>query len=99
MVPAFVVVGLMSYLPLLSFGPSDIVSGSAYPLAPPFGLECLTKREARSFSGARTAIRMAVSDARLPSKAARSAHDLYSILNVFDTGDGADDLARFGRET
>src|ERR1700726_3521008 len=27
----------MSYLPLLSFGPSAIVSGSAYPLAPPFG--------------------------------------------------------------
>ena len=27
----------MSYLPLLSFGPSAIVSGSAYRLAPPFG--------------------------------------------------------------
>jgi hypothetical protein len=32
----------MSYLPLLSFGPSTTVSGSAYPLPPPFGLECLT---------------------------------------------------------
>jgi hypothetical protein len=32
----------MSYVPLLSFGPSAIVSGSAYPLAPPFGSECLT---------------------------------------------------------
>jgi len=31
-----------SYLPLFSFGPSAIVSGSAYPLTPPFGLECLT---------------------------------------------------------
>ena len=28
-------------LVLLSFRPSVIVSGSAYPLAPPFGLECL----------------------------------------------------------
>src|SRR5450432_1784918 len=27
----------MSYLPLLSFGPSAIVSGSAYLLSPPFG--------------------------------------------------------------
>ena len=27
----------MSYLPLLSFGPSTIVSGSAYLLTPPFG--------------------------------------------------------------
>jgi hypothetical protein len=27
----------MSYLPLLSFGPSAIVPGSAYPLAPLFG--------------------------------------------------------------
>src|SRR3984893_5700527 len=27
----------MSYLPLLSFGPSAIVPGSAYPLPPPFG--------------------------------------------------------------
>jgi hypothetical protein len=27
----------MSYLPLLSFGPSAIVPGAAYPLAPPFG--------------------------------------------------------------
>src|SRR6266480_8008024 len=27
----------MSYLPLLSFGPSAIVSGSAYLLTPPFG--------------------------------------------------------------
>ena len=32
----------MSYLPLLSFGPSAIVSGSAYLLTPPFGAECLT---------------------------------------------------------
>ena len=32
----------MSYLPLLSFGPSVTVPGSAYLLAPPFGLECLT---------------------------------------------------------
>ncbi len=32
----------MSYLPLLSFGPSAIVSGSAYLLAPPFVSECLT---------------------------------------------------------
>jgi hypothetical protein len=32
----------MSYLPLLSFGPSAIVSGSAYLLSPPFGMECLT---------------------------------------------------------
>jgi hypothetical protein len=32
----------MSYLPLLSFGPSAIVSGSAYLLTPPFGTECLT---------------------------------------------------------
>jgi hypothetical protein len=29
-------------LPLLSFGPSAIVSGSAYLLSPPFGMECLT---------------------------------------------------------
>ena len=28
----------MSYLPLLSFGPSVTVSGSAYRLAPPFGV-------------------------------------------------------------
>jgi hypothetical protein len=28
----------MSYLPLLSFGPSVLVSGSAYLFAPPFGL-------------------------------------------------------------
>src|SRR4051812_885899 len=28
----------MSYLPLLSFGPFITVSGSAYPLTPPFGL-------------------------------------------------------------
>jgi hypothetical protein len=28
---------LMSYLPLLSFGPSTTVPGSAYLLAPPFG--------------------------------------------------------------
>src|SRR5665213_1876505 len=27
----------MSYLPLLSFGPSTTVPGSAYPLTPPFG--------------------------------------------------------------
>ena len=27
----------MSYLPLLSFGPSALVSGSAYLLTPPFG--------------------------------------------------------------
>jgi arylsulfatase len=33
----------MSYLPLLSFGPSAIVSGSAYLLSPPFGMECLTR--------------------------------------------------------
>ena len=32
----------MSYLPLLSFGPSATVPGSAYLLTPPFGLECLT---------------------------------------------------------
>ena len=32
----------MSYLPLLSFGPSVIVHGSAYLLTPPFGTECLT---------------------------------------------------------
>ncbi len=32
----------MSYLLLLSFGPSAIVSGSAYLLTPPFGMECLT---------------------------------------------------------
>jgi hypothetical protein len=32
----------MSYLPLLSFRPSAIVSGSAYLLSPPFGMECLT---------------------------------------------------------
>src|ERR1700688_4668564 len=30
------------YLPLLSFGPSATVSGSAYLLPPPFGSECLT---------------------------------------------------------
>src|SRR5450432_4077249 len=29
-------------VPLLSFGPSAIVSGSAYLLSPPFGMECLT---------------------------------------------------------
>jgi hypothetical protein len=28
----------MSYSPLLSFGPSTIVPGSAYPLTPPFGI-------------------------------------------------------------
>ena len=32
----------MSYLPLLSFGPSATVPGSAYLLTPPFGTECLT---------------------------------------------------------
>jgi hypothetical protein len=32
----------VSYLPLLSFRPSAIVSGSAYLLSPPFGMECLT---------------------------------------------------------
>src|ERR1700746_2733084 len=32
----------MSYLPLLSFGPSVTVPGSAYLLTPPFGMECLT---------------------------------------------------------
>src|SRR2546423_12387390 len=32
----------MSYLPLLSFGPSATVPGSAYRLPPPFGSECLT---------------------------------------------------------
>jgi hypothetical protein len=32
----------MSYLPLLSFGPSATVSGTAYLLPPPFGSECLT---------------------------------------------------------
>jgi hypothetical protein len=32
----------MSYLPLLSFGPSAPVPGSAYLLTPPFGAECLT---------------------------------------------------------
>ena len=32
----------MSYLPLLSFRPSAIVSGSAYLLSPSFGKECLT---------------------------------------------------------
>jgi hypothetical protein len=32
----------MSYSPLLSFRPSAIVSGSAYLLSPPFGMECLT---------------------------------------------------------
>ena len=32
----------MSYLPLLSFGPSATVPGSAYLLPPPFGSECLT---------------------------------------------------------
>src|SRR6267143_2720533 len=31
----------MSYLPLLSFGPSVTVPGSAYLLTPPFGIECL----------------------------------------------------------
>jgi len=31
----------MSYLPLLSFGPSVTVPGSAYLLTPPFGMECL----------------------------------------------------------
>ena len=29
--------GLMSYLPLFPFGPSALVSGSAYLLIPPFG--------------------------------------------------------------
>jgi hypothetical protein len=33
---------LMSYLPLLSFGPSATVPGSTYLLTPPFGTECLT---------------------------------------------------------
>jgi hypothetical protein len=28
--------------PNRSFGPSSIVSGTAYPFSPPFGLECLT---------------------------------------------------------
>jgi len=28
----------MSYSPLLSFGPSATVTGSAYPLTPPFGI-------------------------------------------------------------
>jgi hypothetical protein len=28
---------LMSYLPLFPFGPSALVSGSAYLLTPPFG--------------------------------------------------------------
>ena len=32
----------MSYLPLLSFGPSATVPGSACLLTPPFGMECLT---------------------------------------------------------
>ena len=32
----------MSYLPLLSFGPSVTVPGLAYLLTPPFGMECLT---------------------------------------------------------
>jgi len=32
----------MSYLPLLSFGPSVTVPDSAYLLTPPFGMECLT---------------------------------------------------------
>jgi hypothetical protein len=32
----------MSYLPLLLFGPSVTVPGSAYLLTPPFGMECLT---------------------------------------------------------
>jgi hypothetical protein len=32
----------MSYLPLLSFGPSVTIPGSAYLLTPPFGMECLT---------------------------------------------------------
>jgi len=32
----------MSYLPLLSFGPSVTAPGSAYLLSPPFGIECLT---------------------------------------------------------
>ena len=32
----------MSYLPLLLFGPSVPVPGSAYLLTPPFGPECLT---------------------------------------------------------
>src|SRR3984957_9006470 len=32
----------MSYLPLLPFGPSATVPGSAYRLPPPFGSECLT---------------------------------------------------------
>ena len=33
----------MSYLPLLSFGPSTIVPGSAYLLAPPLVSKCLTR--------------------------------------------------------
>ena len=32
----------MSYLPLLSFGPSATVPGSAYPLLRLSALECLT---------------------------------------------------------
>ena len=32
----------MIYLPLLSLGPSILVSGFAYLLTPPFGSECLT---------------------------------------------------------
>ena len=32
----------LSYLPLLSFGPSVTVPGSAYLLTPPFDMECLT---------------------------------------------------------
>jgi hypothetical protein len=33
---------IQSYLPLLLFGPSVTVPGSAYLLTPPFGMECLT---------------------------------------------------------
>src|SRR6202041_2715618 len=38
---------LMSYLPLLSFGPSTTVPGSAYLLTPPFGFGVPQRSEER----------------------------------------------------
>jgi hypothetical protein len=44
--PHYALLGLIAEkldgAPLLSFRPSAIVSGSAYLLSPPFGMECLT---------------------------------------------------------
>jgi hypothetical protein len=54
----------MSYLPLLSFGPSITVPGSAYLLTPPFGMECGN----RSLSGAARA-KAAKADPRKAIKA------------------------------